>query len=647
MIQADAISLIRGGKQLLLDSSFTIFPGQRVGLVGANGSGKSSLFALLRHQVKEDAGQLQVPAAWQIASVAQETPALESTALAYVISGDDEYMRLQAQLEAAERANDGHAIALVHGQLDAIGGYQIEARAASLLAGLGFSQPQLSQPVRAFSGGWRMRLNLAQALIARSDLLLLDEPTNHLDLDAIYWLETWLLRYPGTLILISHDREFLDAVTTHTIHIERQQTHSYSGNYSSFQRQRSEHMSQQRQQYAKEQAQRAHLQSFIDRFKAKATKAKQAQSRVKALEKLTATAPLEDGPAFEFSFAEPSKLPNPLMQLEKLQAGYDDVVILQNIHLNLVPGSRIGLLGHNGAGKSTLMKLLANEMEPLAGQRHSSAGLNIGYFAQHQLETLHPEESPMAHILRLDPKAPEQSLRDYLGGFGFYGDAVFAPTGPFSGGEKARLVLALIVYQKPNLLLLDEPTNHLDLDIREALMRALQEFSGAMVIVSHDRHFLRATVDDFYLVANGRVEHFNGTLEDYQQWIEDERVAQRRDSQRDALEPQQGSEGTASLASADMPKLNKKEQRQAAADKRKLLQPLQTQLKKAEQAMQHAESALADIHDKLSDNTIYDASRKQELSDLLRQQGEHQVQLEDAETLWLSCTEQLEELQGE
>ena len=639
MIQADAISLIRGGKQLLLTSSFTIFPGQRVGLVGANGSGKSSLFALLRHQVKEDAGHLHMPAAWKIASVAQETPALESTALAYVISGDEEYMALQSQLKDAEQTDDGHAIALIHGQLDAIGGYQIEARAASLLAGLGFSQAQLSQPVRAFSGGWRMRLNLAQALIARSDLLLLDEPTNHLDLDAIYWLETWLLRYPGTLILISHDREFLDAVTTHTIHIERQQTHSYSGNYSSFQRQRSEHMNQQRQQFAKEQAQRVHLQSFIDRFKAKATKAKQAQSRVKALEKLTASAPLEDGPPFEFNFAAPSKLPNPLMQLETLQAGYDNVVILQNIHLNLVPGSRIGLLGHNGAGKSTLMKLLANEIEPLAGHRRISAGLNIGYFAQHQLETLHADESPMAHILRLDPQATEQSLRDFLGGFGFHGDAVFAPTGPFSGGEKARLVLALIVYQKPNLLLLDEPTNHLDLDIREALIRALQEFSGAMVIVSHDRHFLRATVDDFYLVANGCVEHFNGTLEDYQQWVEDERSAQRNTLR--------GIERAVQLASADEPKLNKKEQRQAAADKRRLLQPLQTQLKKAEQQMHKAEAALAAIHDKLSDNDIYNASRKDELSDLLRQQGEYQQHLEDAEIEWLDCTEQLEQLQSE
>lgn len=637
MIQAEAISLIRGAKQLLDKSSFTIFAGQRVGLVGANGSGKSSLFALLRNEIKEDAGQLQLPNAWRIASVAQETPALTSSALEYVISGDDEYMLLQQQLRTAEANDDGHQIATVHGKLDAIGGYQIEARAASLLAGLGFTQAQLQQPVKAFSGGWRMRLNLAQALIARSDLLLLDEPTNHLDLDAIYWLEQWLLRYPGTLLLISHDRDFLDAVTTHTIHIERQQTHCYTGNYSSFQRQRSEHMAQQRQQYAKEQAQRAHLQSFIDRFKAKASKAKQAQSRVKALEKLTASAPLEDGPPFEFSFSEPSKLPNPLMQLEKLQAGYADTVILQNIQLNLVPGSRIGLLGHNGAGKSTLMKLLAGELAPLAGHRHVSAGLEIGYFAQHQLETLHAEESPMAHIQRLDPKASEQSLRDYLGGFGFHGDAAFAPTGPFSGGEKARLVLALIVYQKPNLLLLDEPTNHLDLDIREALIRALQEFSGAMVIVSHDRHFLRATVDDYYLVAKQQVESFNGTLEDYQQWVEDERSAQREASRQAQAN---------TLGESDS-KLNKKEQRQAAADKRKQLKPLQNQLKSAEKRMHEAETRLATIHQQLSDNGLYEASRKDELNALLREQGEYQQQLELAEMDWLEFTEQLEALQSE
>lgn len=633
MIQADAISLIRGGKQLLLNSSFTIFPGQRVGLVGANGTGKSSLFALLRHQLKEDAGQLSLPVAWRIASVAQETPALDSNALDYVISGDTEYLDLQAQLLVAETANDGHAIATLHGQLDAIGGYQIEAHAASLLAGLGFTQAQLSQPVKSFSGGWRMRLNLAQALVARSDLLLLDEPTNHLDLDAIYWLESWLLRYPGTLILISHDREFLDAVTTHTVHIERQQTHSYTGNYSSFQRQRSEQMSQQRQQYVKEQAQRAHLQSFIDRFKAKASKAKQAQSRIKALEKLTASAPLDDATPFAFSFSEPSKLPNPLMQLEKLQAGYGDTLILQNIHLNLVPGSRIGLLGHNGAGKSTLMKLLAEELVPLTGQRQASAGLNIGYFAQHQLETLHPDESPMAHIQRLDPKASEQSLRDYLGGFGFHGDAVFAPTGPFSGGEKARLVLALIVFQKPNLLLLDEPTNHLDLDIREALIRALQEFSGAMVIVSHDRHFLRATVDDFYLVANQRVEAFSGNLEDYQQWVEDQRNEQREASRQLPTD------------SNEAPKLSKKELRQAAADQRKLLQPLQSKLKSAEKVIQESSAKLAAVHAKLSANDIYTAARKDELNDLLRQQADYQSQLEEAEMDWLDVTEQLEQLQ--
>lgn len=635
MIQATQLGLLRGGKQLLQESDFTIFPGQRVGLVGANGSGKSSLFALLRGELKEDAGQLSLPGAWKIASVAQETPALTESALNYVISGDKEYTELTARLEKAEANNEGSTIARIHGDMDAIGGYQIEPRAASLLAGLGFTQEQLNQPVSAFSGGWRMRLNLAQALIARSDLLLLDEPTNHLDLDAIFWLESWLVRYPGTLILISHDRDFLDAVITHTIHIERQQTHSYSGNYTSFQRQRSEKMAQQRQAFEKQEVQRAHLQSFVDRFKAKASKAKQAQSRVKALEKLTASAPIEDSAPFQFSFRAPGKLPNPLIEMEKLQAGYGETVILQNIHLNLVPGSRIGLLGHNGAGKSTLMKLLAGELNPTSGERRANPGLSIGYFAQHQLETLNPDDSPIGHLQHVDKQASEQSLRDYLGGFGFNGDSAFAKTGPFSGGEKARLVLALVVYQRPNLLLLDEPTNHLDLDIREALMRALQAFEGAMVIVSHDRHFLRATVDDFYLVAKQRVEAFDGTLEDYQQWVEDERQQQRQErlSERDA---------EASNAS----KVSKKEQRQAAADKRKQLKPLQDKIKAAEKRMQSAEEHLATLHLALSDTGLYEASRKDELTALLREQSQYQSQLDEAEAEWLLHSETLENIES-
>ncbi|RUO26741.1 ABC transporter ATP-binding protein [Aliidiomarina minuta] len=631
MIQADALGLIRGGKQLLIDSNFTIFPGHRVGLVGANGSGKSSLFALLRHELKEDAGSLYIPPGWRIASVAQETPALDDSALTYVISGDKEFMQLQDQLKKAEQTDDGAAIARIHGEMDAIGGYQIEPRAASLLSGLGFSQQQLSAPVSSFSGGWRMRLNLAQALIARSDLLLLDEPTNHLDLDAIYWLESWLLRYEGTLILISHDRDFLDAVITHTIHIDRQQTHEYSGNYTSFQRQRSEKISQQRQEFEKQEQQRAHLQKFVDRFKAQATKAKQAQSRVKALEKLTATAPIEDSAPFQFQFREPAKLPSPLIEMEKLRAGYGDTTILQNIHLNLVPGSRIGLLGHNGAGKSTLMKLLAGELEPLSGERRVSPGIAIGYFAQHQLETLNQKESPIAHVQRLDSKASEQSLRDYLGSFGFKGDDAFAPCGPMSGGEKARLVLALVVYQKPNLLLLDEPTNHLDLDIREALMRALQEFSGAMVIVSHDRHFLRATVDDFYLVANQQVSAFNGDLSDYQKWVEEERQQQKqilRDDKQD--------EGDN--------KLSKKELRQQAAQQRQQLKPLLNKIKQAETLMQKAEQELEQVHSALEDAGLYDADRKNELTELLKSQANWQQQLEQAEATWLELSEELESL---
>ncbi|RUO23413.1 ABC transporter ATP-binding protein [Aliidiomarina iranensis] len=632
MIQADNLSLIRGGQQLLKGAQFSIFPGHRIGLVGANGSGKSSLFALIRGELKEDDGQIQIPTGWRIASVAQETPALATPAIDYVISGDAEYTQIKAQLDEAEVNGDGHAIASLHGKLEAIGGYHIEARAAMLLAGLGFSQEQLHAPVKSFSGGWRMRLNLAQALIARSDLLLLDEPTNHLDLDAIVWLESWLKRFEGTVIVISHDRDFIDAVVTHIIHIERKTTHSYSGDYTSFQRQRSERRAQQQQQYAKEQAQRAHLQSFVDRFRAQATKAKQAQSRLKALEKLTATAPLGDQEPFDLTFPEPSKLPNPLIQLDNIQAGYGDVTILRKIHLNLVPGSRIGLLGRNGAGKSTLMKMLAGELPPQNGVRQVSAGLVIGYFAQHQLDTLSLHDHAIAHLYRIDRTAPEQALRDYLGRFGFTGDRAYDPVGPFSGGEKARLVLAMLIYQKPNLLLLDEPTNHLDLDMREALVSALQEFSGAMVIVSHDRHFLRATVDDYYLVANGESAAFKGDLDDYSQWLEQQAAAQKALAAPDTRENPDSAQ-------------SKKAQRQAAAQQRQQLKPLRDKLKKAESAMERAENTLQALEEKLADTELYQAQRKDELTEVLQQQAQIKVELERIESEWFAISEQLAELE--
>ncbi|RTE86438.1 MULTISPECIES: ATP-binding cassette domain-containing protein [Gammaproteobacteria] len=629
MIQAEQLQLIRGHKTLLNDTKFTIFPGQRVGLVGANGTGKSSLFALLKGELKEDDGTLNLPATWRIASVAQETPALEVSAKDYVIQGDQEYIQTRHALELAEHNNDGEQIGQLHAKLDAIGGYQIEARAASLLDGLGFTPDQIQHSVKSFSGGWRMRLNLAQALIARSDLLLLDEPTNHLDLDTIVWLESWLKVFPGTVIVISHDRDFLDGIVTHILHIEQQQIFAYQGDYTSFQRQRSERISQQHQQYQKEQEKRAHLQSFVDRFRAKASKAKQAQSRLKALEKLTATAPIDASVSYDLSFPKPLKLPNPLIHLEKVQAGYGDTVILHDIHFNLVPGSRIGLLGRNGAGKSTLTKLLAGELQPLQGEREVNQGLVIGYFAQHQLETLDLEGSAALHIQRIDPKASDQAIRDYLGRFGFKGDRAFEPVGPFSGGEKARLVLAMLVYQRPNLLLLDEPTNHLDLDMREALVAALQEFEGAIVVVSHDRHFLRTTVDDYYLVNQGQVSAFKGDLDDYSTWLQDNPLLFSNSKAEEKSDT------------------NKKAQRQAAAVKRQQLKPLKDKLKKVEKDMESTQAKLDTVNEVLSASDLYQTASPEALSEHFKQQSELENQLALLEEQWLELEEQVQAASSE
>lgn len=520
---------IRHGAHLLLDNATaTINPGQKVGLVGKNGCGKSTLLSLLKNETGVDGGSFSYPGNWQPAWVNQETPALPIAAIQYVIDGDREYRPLEQALHLANEQKDGHAIATLHGQLDAIDAWSIRARAASLLHGLGFSNEQLERPGSDFSGGWRMRLNLAQALICRSDLLLLDEPTNHLDLDAVIWLEKWLKSYTGTLILISHDRDFLDPVVDHIIHIEQQTLFEYTGNYSSFEQQRATRLAQQQSLFESQQQRVAHLQHFIDRFKTKASKAKQAQSRIKMLERIELIAPAHVDNPFHFSFRAPESLPNPLLRIEKVSAGYGNRTVLNAIKLNLVPGSRIGLLGHNGAAKSTLIKMLAGELAPLSGEIGLAKSIKLGYFAQHQLELLRTDESPLQHLSRLSPRETEQQLRDYLGGFGFQGDKVAEVTARFSGGEKARLVLALIVWQRPNLLLLDEPTNHLDLNMRQALTEALIEFDGALVVVSHDRHLMRSTTDDLYLVHDGSVKPFSGDLDDYQQWLSN---VQKQESQ--------------------------------------------------------------------------------------------------------------------
>ncbi|KVJ43665.1 ABC transporter ATP-binding protein [Enterobacter cloacae] len=628
MIVFSSLQIRRGVRVLLDNATATINPGQKVGLVGKNGCGKSTLLALLKNEISADGGNFTYPGNWQLAWVNQETPALSEPALDYVIDGDRQYRKLEAELNAANERNDGHAIATVHGKLDAIDAWTIRSRASSLLHGLGFSNEQLERPVSDFSGGWRMRLNLAQALICRSDLLLLDEPTNHLDLDAVIWLEKWLKSYQGTLILISHDRDFLDPVVDKIIHIEQQNMFEYTGNYSSFERQRATRLAQQQAMYESQQQRVAHLQSFVDRFKAKASKAKQAQSRIKMLERMEMIAPAHVDNPFHFSFREPESLPNPLLKMEKVSAGYGDRIILDSIKLNLVPGSRIGLLGRNGAGKSTLIKLLAGELNPVSGEIGLAKGIKLGYFAQHQLEFLRADESPIQHLARLAPQEMEQKLRDYLGGFGFQGDKVTENTERFSGGEKARLVLALIVWQRPNLLLLDEPTNHLDLDMRQALTEALIEFEGALVVVSHDRHLIRSTTDDLYLVHDGKVEPFDGDLEDYQQWLTD---VQKQENQ-----PEESAKENANSAQA------RKDQKRREAELRTQTQPLRKEIARLEKEMEKLNATLAAVEEKLGDSELYDQSRKAELTDCLQTQAKTKSSLEECEMAWLDAQEQLE-----
>ncbi|KJM64634.1 ABC transporter ATP-binding protein [Pluralibacter gergoviae] len=630
MIVFSSLQIRRGVRVLLDNATATINPGQKVGLVGKNGCGKSTLLSLLKNEIGADAGSVTYPGNWQLAWVNQETPALAEPALDYVIDGDREYRQLEAELNAANERNDGNAIAAVHGKLDAIDAWTIRARAASLLHGLGFSNEQLERPVSDFSGGWRMRLNLAQALICRSDLLLLDEPTNHLDLDAVIWLEKWLKSYQGTLILISHDRDFLDPVVGKIIHIEQQSLFEYTGNYTSFELQRATRLAQQQSLYESQQQKVAHLQSFIDRFKAKASKAKQAQSRVKMLERMELIAPAHVDNPFHFSFRAPESLPNPLLKMEKVSAGYGDRVILDSIKLNLVPGSRIGLLGRNGAGKSTLIKMLAGELAPLHGEIGLAKGIKLGYFAQHQLEFLRADESPLQHLARMAPQVLEQQLRDYLGGFGFQGDKVTEETKRFSGGEKARLVLALIVWQRPNLLLLDEPTNHLDLDMRQALTEALIEFEGALVVVSHDRHLLRSTTDDLYLVHDAKVEPFDGDLEDYQQWLTD---VQKQENQPADAPKENGNSAQA-----------RKDQKRRDAELRTQTQPLRKEIARLEKEMEKLNAQLAAAEEKLGDSGLYDQSRKAELTDCLQQQASAKSGLEECEMAWLEAQEQLEHM---
>ncbi|MFO7603513.1 MAG: ATP-binding cassette domain-containing protein [Gammaproteobacteria bacterium] len=628
MLNFKNLSLRRGSRELLHNVTCTIHQGQKVGITGANGTGKSSLFALIRHELQADAGEFSLPPRTVIAHVAQEVSAVDAPAIDYVMDGDTEMRALEQRIAEAEQQNDGERLATLYMQMEGIDGYRARSRAAILMHGLGFNSAQETNPVRSFSGGWRMRLNLAQALMCRSDLLLLDEPTNHLDLEAVIWLEDWLRSYPGTLLLISHDRDFLDKITTHIAHIEQQELTLYSGNYTAFEALRAAKLANQQSAYEKQQREVAHMQSFITRFKAKASKARQAQSRVKALERMELIAQAHVDSPFDFAFRPPDKLPGLLVKLDHVATGYDDQPLLHDVHLLINAGDRLGLLGHNGAGKSTLIKLLAGELPLLAGERTDAKDLKIGYFAQHQLEQLDSQASALLHLQRLDPHANEQALRNFLGGFAFDGDMATAAIAPMSGGEKARLVLALLVYQKPNLLLLDEPTNHLDLEMRHALSVALQDYVGAMVIVSHDRHLLRTVTDTLLLVDAGKVTTFDGDLEDYRQWV--------RDSLKAGHDPEAGKTGAGD---------SKKQQRQNAAEQRKLLQPLRQRLTRLEKSLDKLSEEQSEIQTRLADNDIYDEANKQQLKTLLARQAELRQALAQTEQDWLAVSEEMETLQ--
>ncbi|MEI6895129.1 MAG: ATP-binding cassette domain-containing protein [Colwellia sp.] len=637
MIIATDLSLDRGAKNLIKSSSFTIHPNHKVGLVGSNGCGKSSLFAALLGELSPDAGDLSMPTSWDIATVRQETPSLEQSALDYVMDGDKEFRQLEQELEQARMTDNGNLEAIVINKIDTINGYSLPARAGELLHGLGFLQSQLNNPVKDFSGGWRMRLNLAQALISRADLLLLDEPTNHLDLDAVIWLQRWLKRFTGTLVLISHDRDFLDTVIGQILHIEHQRAKLYSGNYTAFERQRREHLAQQDAQYQKQQKEAAHLTAFVDRFRAKASKAKQAQSRLKRLEKLPDLAPAHVDSQFTFNFAVPESLPYPLLSLKEAQCGYaksnhsEQKIILKNVGLTLVPGSRIGLLGRNGAGKSTLIKSLAGDIALLNGERYCAQELKIGYFSQHQLEQLHMASSPVDHILRAKPALGEPQARTFLGKFGFSGDQALSQVATMSGGEKARLVLALIVLEKPQLLLLDEPTNHLDLEMRQALVMALQDFSGAIILIAHDRFLLESCVDEFYLIANGSVSDFSGDIDDYQQWLNDDK--------KQAIKTERKS----SNKNKDKG-LDKKQLRQQQADLRKKSAPLRKEADKIEKNISRWQEEMLPVEALLSDSELYQAERKAELADLLKKQADLKAYIEENEMLWLELLEKIEDI---
>ncbi|WP_110669431.1 ATP-binding cassette domain-containing protein [Salinicola halophilus] len=634
MIALRQLTLQRGTRRLIEDADLVLHEGHKVGIVGANGAGKSSLFSLLRGELVADAGSVEIAGGKRIAHMAQEVSAIDRPLAEFVLDGDHALREAEAALATAQETGDTDREAALHGQIDALDGYTARARAEQLLAGLGFGQSDLYRPLADFSGGWRMRVGLARTLFTPSEILLLDEPTNHLDLDALVWLEQWLVRYPGTLMLISHDRDFLDAVCDHILHIDQARLTLYRGHYSAFERARAERQAQQQAEYEKQQARRAEIERFVDRFRAKATKARQAQSRLKMLERMETIAAARADSPFRFRLPCADKTSTPLLSLDRAALGYGERHILDNVRVSISPGERIGLLGPNGAGKSTLIKTMIGDLATRAGERVPGENLVVGYFAQHQLEHLDVTATPFMHVQRLSPTASDQAIRDFLGGFGFRGDDVFGNVGRFSGGEKARLALSLVAWEKPNLLLLDEPTNHLDLDMREALAEALAEYEGAVVIVSHDRHLLRSSVDTFWRVAEGQVVPFDGDLDDYHAWLKERETSLKRE--RQAGEDKPAVEGG-----------DRKAARRAAAELREQTKPLRKRRDAAEKSMEKAQKALEAVEAKLSDSAIYEADQKARLTELLREQGEWKARLESDEQAWMEAEEALEALEAE
>ncbi|WP_445114505.1 ATP-binding cassette domain-containing protein [Acinetobacter sp. WZC-1] len=641
MIQLEQLSIRRGGRVLFQKASMQLHPGWKIGLTGVNGAGKSTLFAALLGGMESDSGSLTRPSVWTVAHMAQEIKALEMKAHDFVLSGDEEYWNIQHQLNHPDALSDDE-LAHLYSRFDEINGYSAAAKASQLMAGLGFFEHQSPLLVSSFSGGWRMRLNLARTLMSRSDLLLLDEPTNHLDLDAILWLEDWLKAYEGTLILISHDRDFLDAITDHILHIENQELILYTGNYSTFESTRAERLAQQQQAYEKQLETRAHLQKYIDRFRAQATKARQAQSRIKQLERMQDLAPAHVDTPFTFSFREPTRMSSPLLTLEHADIGYGNKLIVTDVNLQITPTSRIGLLGMNGAGKSTLIKSLVGDLPLIQGLRKDSELLNIGYFAQHQMDALDGNASPMLQLARIaDKKISEASLRAFLGSFGFNGERMDTPSESFSGGERARLALALIVWQRPNVLILDEPTNHLDLDMRHALTMALQDFEGAVVLVSHERQLIASVCDELLLVHNGQSREFEGDLQDYANWLRQARIDLIKNGQQPSAPVQSQVEIKPAIS-----KLDKEAQRKEAARRRDLSRPIRKNIEKLDHQIIKLQSRLTEIEALLAESALYEPDRKDDLLRLMNEQSELKISLEQSEEQMLELMMTLEELEG-